>query len=313
MPIDRSMMTSVTNPHPIALYHQRKALIRVTAKLLYAQFGQKYKIPKNTGETAIWSRWANLLAQDTPLVEGVDPEPITIVRTDLRQKVSEYGILTKQSSWLKLTGLSIENDQITDVILDNMQLSLDTLCRNTLIGTASVSTCENGVGDVAYLNKTDIDTVVTNLEGENARMIRPQINAGAGQGTSPIRAAYIAVGHTKQRPRLEAVAGFKHISNYASQGDIMEGEYCSTNDVRWLLTTNAYYDGTTYYHNMIFAKDFFGNCQIDGGSATGPLIYTPPDATGSGLRRYSLLGWLANYAACILNDNFGHNLRSKVA
>ena len=312
MAIDRSMMTSVTNPHPIALYHQKKALVRVIAKLLYAQFGQKYKIPRNTGETAIWSRWANLLAQTTPLTEGIDPEPITVVRTDLRQSVREYGILTKQSSWLKLTGMSIENDQITDVILDNMQLTLDTLCRNTLVGTASVSTCVNGIGDVAYLNKTDIDTVVTNLEGENAKMLRPQISAGTGQGTSPIRAAYMAIGHTKQRPRLEAVAGFKHVSNYASGGDIAEGEFCSTNDVRWLLTTNAYFDGT-YYHNMIFAQDFFGTCQIDGGSAAGPLIYTPPDATGSGLRRYSLLGWLANFATRILNDNFGHNLKSKVA
>lgn len=309
---DKTMMTSTTNPHPIALYHQKKALIRVIAKMLYAQFGQRYRIPKHTGETAIWSRWANLLAQTTPLTEGVDPEPITIVRTDLRQSVKEYGMLTKQTSWLKLTGLSMENDQITDVILDNMKLTLDTLCRNALVGGGSYSTCSNGVETGTFLNKTDIDTVVTNLEGENARMIRPQINASTGQGTSPIRAAYIAIGNTVQRPRLEAVQGFKHVSNYAGQGDIMEGEYCSTADVRWLLTTNGYYDGSTYYYNTIIAKDFFGNVQIDGGSADGPLIYTPPDKTGSGLRRYSLLGWLANYACRVLNDNFGHNLRSTV-
>lgn len=310
--MDKTMMTTETNPHPIALFHQRKALVRVIAKFVYAQFGQEYRIPKNVGETAIWSRWHNLLSQDTPLVEGVDPEPIPVTKTTLRQIVAEYGLLTKQSSWLKLTGLSTENDQITDVILDNMLLTLDTLCRNTLIGGASQTTCSNGSGTVTYLNKTDIDTVVTNLEGENARMIRPQINAGAGQGTSPIRAAYIGIGHTLQRPRLEAVAGFKHVSNYAGQGDIMEAEFCSTNDVRWLLTTNAYYDGSTYYHNMIIAKDFYGNVKINGGSAEGPLIYTPPDKTGSGLRRYSLLGWLSNYATKVLNDNFGHNLLSTV-
>lgn len=309
---DKSMMTTDTNPHPIALYHQKKALIRVIAKFLYAQFGQKYKIPKNSGETAIWSRWQNILAQTTPLTEGLDPEPLQVIRNDLRQAVSEYGLLTKQSSWLKLTGLSMENDQITDVILDNMLLTLDTLCRNALVGNAASTTCSNGSGTVTFLNKTDIDTVVTNLETENARMIRPQINAGTGQGTSPIRAAYMAIGHTLQRPRLEAVAGFKHVSNYAAQGDIMEGEFCATGDVRWLLTTNGYYDGSTYYYNMIIAKDFFGNVQVNGGSAEGPLIYTPPDKTGSGLRRYSLLGWLANYACKILNDNFGHALLSTV-
>ncbi|GAI58016.1 unnamed protein product, partial [marine sediment metagenome] len=202
-------------------------------------------IPKNTGETAIWSRWHNLLSQDTPLTQGIDPEPIPVSKTTLRQTVVEFGILTKQTSWLKLTGLSMENDQITDVVLDNMLLTLDTVCRNTLAGSASYSTCSNSSGgDGKYLNKTDIDTVVTNLEGENARMLRPQISAGTGQGTSPIRAAYMAIGHTKQRPRLQEVAGFKHVSNYASAGDIAEGEFCSTGDVRWLLTTNAYYDGS---------------------------------------------------------------------
>jgi len=308
---DKALMTTETNPHPIALYHQKKALIRVIAKFLYAQWGQQATIPKHTGATSIWSRWANLLAQTTPLTEGVDPEPIAITRTDLRATVREYGMLTKQSSWLKLTGLSSETDQITDVILDNMKLTLDTLCRDVLAGGASSTTCSNGDPTTTYLNKTDIDTVVTNLEGENARMLRPQINASTGQGTSPIREAYVAIGHTAQRPRLEAVAGFKHVSSYANQGDIMEGEFCSTGDVRWTLTTNAYVSGSNYT-NMIIASDFFGNVKINGGSADGPLIYTPPEATGSGLRRYSLLGWLANYVARILNDNFGHALVSTV-
>lgn len=308
---DSTMMTTTTNPHPINLYHQKKALVRVIAKFMYAQFGQKASIPKNAGATSIWSRWANLLAQTTPLTEGIDPEPLAITRTDLRSTVQEYGLLTKQSSFLKLIGLSSESDQITDVILDNMLLTLDTLCRDSLVGGASNITCSNGDPTTTYLNKTDIDTVVTNLEGENSRMIRPQISAGVGQGTSPIRAAYMAIGHTLQRPRLEAVAGFKHVSTYASGGDIMEGEFCSTGDVRWLLTTNAYVTGSNYY-NMIFANDFYGTVQISGGSAAGPLIYTPPEATGSGLRRYSLLGWLANYATRILNDNFGHALISTV-
>lgn len=309
--MDKSMMTSVTNPHPIGLYHQKKALIRVIAKFLYAQWGQQDKIPKNEGATAIWTRWANLLSQDTPLIEGIDPEPIPVTKTTLRAIVQEFGMLTKQSSWLKLVGLSTESDQITDVILDNMLLTLDTLCRNTLVGGASYTTCSGGNPTTTFLNKVDIDTVVTNFEGENATMLKPKIAAGMGQGTSPIRAAYIGIGHTDQRPRLEAVAGFKHISNYPSGATIMKGEFCSTSDVRWTLTTNAFVSSGVY-HNMIIARDFFGNVKINGGSADGPLIYTPPDKTGSGLRRYSLLGWLANYVAKILNDNFGHNLRSTI-
>ena len=180
-----------------------------------------------------------------------------------------------------------------------------------MIHHSSPTTFLNGTGTNTFLNKTDIDIVVTNLEAQNSMKCKPTIAASNSISTSPIRAAYIGIGHTLQRPRLEAVVGFKHTSSYANQGPIMEHEFGSTGDVRWLLTTKAPVSSGTY-SNLILAKEFFGKVKIKGNTADGPLVFTSADRTGSGLRRFSLLGWIQNFAARILNDHFGHNLKSTV-
>lgn len=304
-------MTTSQVDHPVNIYYQKKVLTRVQPALVYAPFGQQDKIPQHEGNTAKWRRWANLAAQTTPLTEAEDPTPILISKTDLTQIVKEYGALTKISSWMKFTGIAADQDNIANVLLDNMRLTLDTLCRDVICGGASSTTCSNGTGTATFLNKTDIDTVVKNLAGNNAQEITGIIGAGTGQGTSPIRGGFIGIGHTNQMPRLEAVSGFKHVANYSKPGERYPNEYGATGSVRWILTTNAYVSSTNYY-NLIIAKDFFGNVKIPGNSADKPLIYTPPDRTGSGLQRYAYLGWLANYACKILNDNFGSVLISTV-
>lgn len=306
-------MTTTHIDHPVNIFYQRKVLTRVFPLLVYAQFGQEDRIPMHEGDTSKWRRWANLLAQTTPLTEAEDPAPILVSKTDLSAIVKEYGALTRQSSWMKFTGIEDDQNQIADVLLDNMRLTIDTLCRDVVAGVASSTTASNGSGTPTFINKTDIDIVVINLLAENAAMIRGAISAGPNQGTSPIRPAFIGISHTLQRTRIQNVSGFKHTVNYASSGDLYEGEFGSTGDVRWILTTNGRRtDSNANYHNIIMAKDFFGNVKIDGNSADKPLIFTPPDKTGSGLQRFSLLGWLANYACKILNDNFGHDLITTV-
>lgn len=305
------VITTTQIDHPVNIHYQRMVLTRVLPAFLYQQFGLDVTMPQHEGDTSKWRRWSNLADQLTPLTEGEDPTPLLLSKTDITAILREYGALIKTSSWRDFTGLTDDNQQMANVMLDNMRSTLDSLARDVLDGGASTTTCSNGVGTSTFLNKTDIDTVVTNLEGQNSMKFKPTIPASTAISTSPIRAAYIGIGDTDQRPRLEAVSGFKHVSSYSAQGPIMEHEFCSTGDVRWLLTTKAPV-ASSVYSNLILAKEFFGNVKIKGNTADGPLVFTPADRTGSGLRRFSLLGWIQNYAARILNDHFGHNLKSTV-
>ena len=307
-------ITTTQVPHPINLHYQRMVLTRVIPAFLYNQFGLDVTMPQHAGDTNKWRRWSNLADALVPLTEGEDPTPILMSVTDITAVLKEYGVLTKQSSWRDFTGITDDNQQMAGVLLDNMASTLDSLARDVLDGTASTTTASNGVPTATFLNKTDIDTVVTNFEGQNARKFKAMIAAGVKISTSPIRSAYVGIGHTDQRPRLEAVAGFKHVSSYANNTQIMEHEFGSTGDVRWLLTSKAPKDTSSpvLYSNIIMAKEFFGNVKIKGETADGPLVFTSADKTGSGLRRFSLLGWIRNYAAKLLNDNFGHNLKASI-
>lgn len=313
MPTNKLMMTTTRVNHPINIFYQSKTLLRVIDAFVYNQFSQKATMAQHTGDTNKWRRWSNPVAQTVPLIEGVDPAPILLAKTDIQVIMREYGAYIITSSWMTFTGITDDERQMADVLTDNMALTLDTLGRDVASGTASQTTASNGSPTGTFINKADIDTIVTNLVGENTKMITGQINASTKIATSPIRASYIGIGHTAMRPTLENVSGFKHVSSYASPTNQFQHEFGNTNDVRWILTTNAPRTNTTTgYQNLIFGQEFFGTVKIDGNSAARPLIFTPKDRVGSPLQRFSTLGWLQNFAARILNDNFGHVLVTTV-
>lgn len=313
MPVNKNMMTTTRVNHPINIFYQSKVLLRVIDAFVYVRFGKSDSMPQHAGDVNKWRRWANPSAQTVPLIEGVDPAPILLSKTDIQVRMKEYGAYIVTSSWMTFTGLTDDESQMANILLDNMRLTIDTLTRDVASGTASQTTASNGSGTATFINKTDLDIIVTNLLSQNTRMIKGQVNAGPNQGTSPIRAAFIGICHVGQRNRLEAVSGFKHVANYAKPGEIMPDEFGSTNDIRWLLTTNATRTTTTTgYQNLIFGQEFYGVVKIKGNSADAPLIFTPKDRTGSPLQRFTTLGWLKNFAAQILNDNFGHVLVTTV-
>lgn len=314
MPTNQNMHTTTRINHPINIFYQSKVLLRVIDAFIYVRFGKNDSMPQHEGDTNKWRRWANPVAQTVPLIEGVDPTPILLSKTDIQVRLKEYGAWIVTSSWMTFTGITDDQSQMSDILLDNMRLTLDTLTRDVASGTASQTTATNGTPTGSFIGKTDLDIIVTNLLSQNTQMIKSQISAGTGQGTSPIRSSFIGICHTGQRTRLQAVSGFKHVSNYAQTGQQMEDEFGSTDDIRWLLTTNgARATSTTGYENLIFGREFYGTVKIKGNSASAPLIFTPKDKTGSPLQRFTTLGWLQNFAAQILNDNFGHVLVTTTA
>ena len=312
MATNNNMMTTTQVNHPINIFYQSKVLLRVIDAFIYVRFGKKDSMPMHTGDTSKWRRWANPDAQTAPLIEGIDPSPILLSKTDIQVKLKEYGAYIVTSSWMTFTGITDDESQMSDILLDNMRLTIDTLTRDVASGTASQTTASNGDGTATFINKTDLDTIVTNLLVQNTKMIKPQIGAGVKISTTPVRESFIGICHVGQRSRLEQVSGFKHVSSYA-QDLAMENEFGATDDIRWLLTTNApRTDATTGYQSLIFGQEFYGTTKIDGTSASGNLIFTPKDKVGSPLQRFTTLGWLENFAAQILNDNFGHVLITTV-
>lgn len=312
MPTNNNMHTTTRINHPINIFYQSQVLLRVIDAFVYVRFGKTDSMPQHAGDTNKWRRWGNLAAQTVPLIEGEDPSPSLTSKTDIQVKMKEYGAWIVTSSWMTFTGITDDQVQMNNILLDNMRLTIDTLTRDVASGTASQTTASNGVGTATFINKTDLDTIVTNLLVQNTRMMEDQISASTKIATSPIRASFIGIAHVGERTRLSNVSGFKHVSSYA-QDKAMPDEFGSTDDIRWILTTNATRtDATTGYENLIFGQEFYGTVKIGGSSAGNNLIFTPKDKVGSPLQRFTTLGWLQNFAAQILNDNFGHVLVTTV-
>ena len=179
------VITTTQIDHPVNIHYQRMVLTRVLPAFLYNQFGLDVTMPQHEGDTSKWRRWANLADQLAPLTEGEDPTPLLLSKTDITAILKEYGALIKTSSWRDFTGLTDDNQQMAGVMLDNMRSTLDSLARDVLDGGASSTTASNGTPTATFLNKTDIDTVVTNLEGQNAMKFKPTIPASTGISTSP--------------------------------------------------------------------------------------------------------------------------------
>lgn len=306
MPVtNKNVVTTSRIDHPINIYFQRKFLKTLDPLLIYAKFGQDAILPQHEGDTYKWRRYAALAAATTPLDEVNDPAPSMPQKNDLSCSVRQYGGWIKTSAWRDMTGLTQDKDAMTERLSQQSRLTLDVLCREVIAGGASNTTCTNGTPTPTLLNKIDIQTVVKNLMTENATMITSRIRAGVGQGTSPIRESFICISHTNLLLDWEAVSGWKNVANYAPGGTEYPGEIGSVGNIRVILTSNAYTSSGNYY-NVIISQDAYGSLRISGGEK--PLIYTPPDRTGSALQMYGMLGWKIPYACRILNDVLIHTL-----
>ena len=91
MGTNNNMHTTTRINHPINIYYQSNVLLRVIDAFIYVRFGKKDSMPQHTGDTSKWRRWGNPEAQTAPLIEGIDPSPILLSKTDIQVKLKEYG------------------------------------------------------------------------------------------------------------------------------------------------------------------------------------------------------------------------------
>lgn len=296
---NRNVMTTSAAPHAVNIVYHKKALKTLDDFIVFAAWGQDFQMPLHEGEVMKWSRWAALSVSTTPLDEVDDPAPILASRTDISVQLRNYGAWMKVSEWLTMTGLGSTQATFTERLSKQMALSVDTLNRDVIAGCASTLTCSNGSGTATLPNKTDIDTCVKTLFQANAEYITSRMGASQGQGTSPLSAGYIGIMDAAGMNRLNAVAGFTHVKNYAGPGQAYPHEYGATGQVRWLLTNNGYTSGSNYYA-PILAQDFLGNVHMRAGEY--PLIHKTPQQLPSALNLYGTLGWKKPYACKRLND-----------
>lgn len=317
------MPTTTTTQIPVNLqgFYDRNLLERAVPELLYSLFGQVRPVPKNAGTRANFRRYGNLAPATTPLTEGVTPAGSQLSATDIYVTMNQYGDFVTLSDVLLMTGLDgkILDDQ--DLLGQQAGETIDIVHRTALMAGTTVRYA-NGVASRSLVDKTildvDVDAAIRALEGNNAKKLRDIKVGGAKINTYPLRPAYIGIAHTDSRKDIEALAGFKSVEEYASQGDVLAAEIGATKNIRWLVTTNgqkwsaagAAVSGTgllgtanvDVYGTLIIGKNAYGTVPLQ--KKTIESIIKQLGAGEDPLNQRATNGWKAMTACKILNDDW---------
>jgi len=307
-----NLMTTTSDVEPAVGIVYDRALLKAPSPIyIYTKYAEKRSIGTKQGTTIKFRRYARLAAATTPLTEGITPSGSKLSKVDLTATISQYGDLVSITDVVDLT---VEDSVIAVAVEqqnDQLNNTNDQLCRDYICASASSVDCTNGSPTATLLNQTDIDGVVQTLRSNDCQYMFQRVNAGAGIGTSPIRASYVGMAHTVLENDLRAVDGFMDIVEYAQQGGIDDAEFGNTGNVRWLTSTNGYSashaftSGTvTGYASPILGRDptNLPYAMIDLGGGNVSSIITAPGGQGDPLHQRTTVGWKEWQAFRILQD-----------
>lgn len=183
------------------------------------------------------------------------------------------------------------------------------------MGTAAVINAVGGLnGDMpTEITRSDIDSVVLALLGNDAMMISDNIPGSLKFGTAPIREAFWGMMQTGILDDLEACTGFISQAQYPASMNILNAEWGSVGNVRFLYSSKgstsptASLNGNTVYNVFITGAEAYAIVELT--AATCSFIYTPPGGPTDPLRRLQLGAWKMAQVPRLMNDAWIFNLR----
>lgn len=295
-------------PPEVRTYFDRLLLTLARPYYIYDLFAQKRTIPLNSGNQMIFRRYATLSAATVPIQDGTTPPGDSLAVTDFSTQIQWYGNFVVITDQIQFTVQDRVLNEATRVLSLQLGLTLDTLIRNMMVATASSILCSNGINGntPSEITTADIKTSVRALRLGNARLMTKPIPGENRFATSPVRSSYWGFMDVTIQNDLEACADFLSCANYPNPMDALEAEWGSTNNVRWLLSTNGYSTSASppVWNNIILGQEAYGVCKL--GSKEAEFIVKPLGSAGTSdpLNQRGSVGYKYPFATRLLNDNW---------
>ena len=300
--------TTAQVPPEVRTYFDRLLLTLARPYYIYDMFAQKRTIPLNSGDQMIFRRYATFSAATVPLVDGTTPPGDSLAVTDFSTQIKWYGNFTVITDQVQFTVQDRVLNEATRVLSLQLGLTIDTLIRNMMVATASSISCSNGVNGntPTEITTADIKNAVRALRLGNARLMTKPIPGENRFATSPVRSSYWGFMDVTLQPDLEACSDFLSAANYPNPMDALEAEWGSTNNVRWLLSTNGYATSaaTPVWNSIILGQEAYGVVKL--GSKEAEFIVKPLGSSGTEdpLNQRGSVGYKYPFATRLLNDNW---------
>lgn len=304
----------------VQAFYDRNLLSRAQPNDVHGRFGQKRPIAMRSGNQIKFRRYSQLAAATVALTEGVTPSGSSLAVTDITSTLAQYGDFITLSDMVSMTNQDPVVTEATDVLGDQAGTTIDLTRRDVLVAGSNAAMASGVANRLALVNKLtgpDLDKAIRFLKNQNAKFMKEGIMPTDGVGTGAIRKAYIGIVHPDVEFDLEAITGFRAVSDYSSQQGVIEDEIGSYKNIRFVTSTNAkiWADGTTVltagykgvtkndvYATLIIAAESYGVSPL-----AGQAMQTYVKALGSAgsadpLEQRSTVGWKATTVTTILNQ-----------
>lgn len=311
-------MSNVTTvavlPPAVREYYDRLLLMTAYPRLIHTKFAQKRILPEKMGDTIVFRRYSRLSTVPIPLSDGITPPGAPLSASDIKARVDFYGNFVTITNQVELTVEDRVLNESSRLLAQNLAQTMDEVTRDVLASTSSVLQCANGANGntPTELTKADIDSAVQTLLNNDAEMISDVVVGRNAFGTAPVRPAFWGYIDTALLDDLEAVSNFIHSANYPSQQSVLDDEWGSTGNVRWLYTSVGSVTAASpaVYNNFIIGKEAYATVHL--GSESGNFYVEPLGSAGSAdpLHQRGSVGWDHPFVARILNDSFMLNLEA---
>lgn len=300
--------TTAQVPPEVRTYFDRLLLTLARPYYIYDMFAQKRTIPLNSGDQMIFRRYSTLSAATVPINDGTTPPGDSLSVTDFSTQIKWYGNFVVITDQVQFTVQDRVLNEATRVLSLQLGLTIDTLIRNMMVATASSILCSNGIngGTPTEITTADIKTAVRALRLGNARLMTKPIMGENRFATSPVRSSYWGFMDVTIQNDLEACADFLSAANYPNPMDALEAEWGSTNNVRWLLSTNGFSSSANVpvWNNIVLGQESYGVVKL--GSKEAEFIVKPLGSAGTSdpLNQRGSVGYKYPFATRLLNDNW---------
>lgn len=304
--------TTVQVDPEVNLFFDNILLDRHQPYYVYGYFAQERRIPQKNSKNAIFRRFDNLADALTPLTEGVTPNAEQVTKFDITATVQQYGKVVELSDDVIITVQDQTANEVADMLAQNMASTYDKIVRNMLVATSAQIDCLNGVNGnaITEVTTTDLEIAVDYVTNNNGKKLSPNQEGTNAFGTAPVWAAYWMVISTELRTDFKNLSTFLATADYPRQQSVLEAELGSCDEVRLVMTSEAYKDASNppVYSNMLFAANAYGRIMIDDQSME--MIIKPLGAGQDPLNQRQTMGWKGRLGSVILDDSWCVNLRS---
>jgi N4-gp56 family major capsid protein len=181
---------------------------------------------------------------------------------------------------------------------------LDKVTRDIFDSSVPQISCLNGVNGLAIteLNQKDVNKAIAYLDENNTEKMTPVIPGSSLFGTGPIESSFWVTAHVKLKPDIRALDAFVPTSQYGSQQAVLEAEFGSTDEARWVTSTLVKTDGGTpeIFNNTFVGANAYGYVTLDEVSTE---MILKPLGFNDYLNRFQSMGFTAYFNAAILDDS----------